>query len=54
MKLYVVYKEDRFDGTKYGSKYFLNRETAMTYYENGLKDENSYGFWDWDEIETED
>ena len=53
MKIWVVYQWDCFYRTEYGRRYFLSQEKAMAYYEKS-KENDPYGDWDWDEIETED
>ena len=53
MKVYVVYWWDRFDHTEHGRGYFLSQEKAMVYYEKS-KERDPKGYWDWEEIETED
>ena len=53
MKIWVVYQWDRFDRTEYGRRYFLSQEKAMDYYEKS-KERDPKGYWDWEEIETED
>ena len=53
MKIWVVYQWDHFDPTEYGRRYFLSQEKAMDYYEKS-KERYPKGYWDWEEIETED
>ena len=53
MKIWVVYRWDRWNHTEYGRKYFLDQDRAMRYYE-GNKENDLDGSWDWDEIKTED
>lgn len=52
MRIWVVYQWDIFDNMEFGHRYFLDKDTAMKYYYNNANN-NSDGYWDWDEIIVE-